>query len=175
MFSERKGHEKYCPFNTCPCPSLDPAFQWEDTYLQAHPHLLEHHPTMLSLDDYVIHSAVTGLVLSSSLVWTSRLKCYQQHFLIQIIKTKTENKFFYPYIIVWILTNKRDAARFLGKIEVKGRGRSMSWSFDPRSITSEAQGIMRNGDCLTLTSKVEERMLEQQALGVSVIIDKREF
>ncbi|XP_023226082.1 E3 ubiquitin-protein ligase SIAH1-like [Centruroides sculpturatus] len=174
VLSEKKGHEKYCSFKTCQCPSLDPACQWEGTYLQAHPHLLERHPTMLSLDDHVIRLAVTGLDLSSSLVWTSRLKCYRRHFLIQIIKTTTENELFYLYIIVRILANRREAARFLGKIEVKGRGRSMSWSSVPRSITSEAQGITRNGDCLTLTSKVAERMLEQQALGVSVTIERRE-
>ncbi|XP_067131973.1 E3 ubiquitin-protein ligase sina-like [Centruroides vittatus] len=175
VLSERKGHEKNCPFKTCQCPSLDPTCQWEGTYQQTHLHLSEHHPTILCLDSHVVHLAVTGLDLVSPLIWTTRLKCHRQHFLVQIIKSQTENDFFYLYIIVRILANKREAARFLGRVEVKGRGRLISWKSVPRSVTSEAQGIMRNGDCLTLTSKVAERMLEQQALGVSVIVDRRDF
>ncbi|XP_067127080.1 E3 ubiquitin-protein ligase Siah1-like [Centruroides vittatus] len=167
---DRRVHEQYCPFRTCSCPSLDDACTWEEVYQQVIPHLTEHHSYIHHLNHNSVPMSIVGLDASIPLTWISCLHCHQKDFIIQIIKTETidENSPF--YIIAQNVESCRESGRFRVRIEVRGRGKTLQWESIPRTVTGDLKFVIRMTDCMTLSIKMLERMLESRVLNVLVTI-----
>ncbi|XP_023234661.1 E3 ubiquitin-protein ligase Siah1-like [Centruroides sculpturatus] len=169
LLQDRQVHERYCPFKTCSCPSLETC-RWEGTYQQIIGHITERHSTMINLKHDTVRMIIVGSNLHREFNWTTRLYCYYRHFIIQVIKTKGENNSYTIYVIIRIVGNRRDATRFIGRIEIIGKGRRILWESIPRIVTGNTQHIVSTGDCWTLPLTMLERMLENGMLTVIVTI-----
>ncbi|XP_067127079.1 E3 ubiquitin-protein ligase Siah1-like [Centruroides vittatus] len=170
LSKDRKSHEHFCPFRTCACPSLDDSCQWEGVCQQVVPHLTENHPRIKHLNHDAVRLALVGLEETRPLTWVARLRCYQRDFLIQIIKTEKVDENSPLHIIIRNVGSRRESGYFRGRIEIKGRGKHMSWESITRSISGDLKFLVRMRDCMTLSIQMLERMLENQVLTVIITI-----
>ncbi|XP_023240760.1 E3 ubiquitin-protein ligase Siah1-like [Centruroides sculpturatus] len=170
LLKDRKVHELHCSFRTCSCPSLDEACDWEGVYQQIIPHLTENHSYIHCLNHDSVRMSIIGIDVALPLTWITCLHCYRRDFIIQVIKMETIDENSPLLIIVQNVGNRKDSGRFRGRIEVRGRGKVIQWESIPRSVTGDLKFIIRMRDCMTLSIRMLERMLENHVLTVVVTI-----
>ncbi|XP_067134898.1 E3 ubiquitin-protein ligase SIAH1A-like [Centruroides vittatus] len=170
LVPERKAHEQDCPYRTCLCPSMDEVCTWEGVYQQVIPHLTERHPHIGHINHDAVKLVLIGLEATQPLVWITHLHCHQRDFIVQVFKTETSDENSPVYIIVQNVGSRQESGRFLGRIEIRGRGKTMLWESTPQSVTDDLKATLRMKDCLTLNVKMLERMLEDHILTVMATI-----
>ncbi|XP_023228940.1 E3 ubiquitin-protein ligase Siah1-like [Centruroides sculpturatus] len=171
ILKDRRIHEKNCKYKTCSCPSLDTSCYWEGTYPQILPHVAEKHTTMIKLNYHTINMIIIGLELSQTLRWTTHLTCYHHDFIVQIVKTASDDDLYFLYAIIRFIGNEKEAAHFKGLIEISGRGKTVTWESVPHSIMDDISAIIQNGDCLMLSSEMINHFLENQILSLTAKIN----
>ncbi|XP_067127696.1 E3 ubiquitin-protein ligase Siah1-like [Centruroides vittatus] len=167
---DRRKHERRCAFRTCACPSLSSGCHWEGTHHQVIPHVVDKHPRVIHLNNHTVYMALLGLDLPQRLAWTTRTTCYRHHFIIQIIKTETEDDFYLLHLLVRLVGHRDEATHFKGRIEVNGRGKTLIWESIPRDVAGDINQITKNGDCMTIRAPTVKQLLVNRILSMAVFI-----
>ena len=89
-----------------------------------------------------------------------------------LVLEKQEKHENYPqfFAVVQLIGTRRQAERFVYKLELNGQRRRLTWEATPRSIHDGVQQAITSSDCLVFDTHTAQLFADSGNLGINVTI-----
>uniref|UniRef100_A0A0K0E4I0 E3 ubiquitin-protein ligase n=1 Tax=Strongyloides stercoralis TaxID=6248 RepID=A0A0K0E4I0_STRER len=170
--SEKLPHEEACEYRPycCPCPGA--SCKWQGSVEHVMPHLMKAHRSITTLQGEDIVFLATDISLPGAVDWVMLQSCYECHFMLVLEKQEKFGNTEQFYAIVQLIGSKKDAEKFIYRLELSNQKRRLCWEAAPKSIHEGIASSLNSSDCLLFDSKLAKLFSENGNLGINVTITK---
>lgn len=137
---------------------------------QVMPHLIQHHKSITTLQGEDIVFLATDITLPGAVDWVMMQSCFGYNFMLVLEKQEKHENYPQFFAVVQLIGTRRQAERFVYKLELNGQRRRLTWEATPRSIHEGVQQAIASSDCLVFDTQTAQLFADSGNLGINVTI-----
>ena len=143
---------------------------FKGTLEQVMPHLLQQHKSITTLQGEDIVFLATDITLPGAVDWVMMQSCFGYNFMLVLEKQEKHENYPQFFAVVQLIGTRRQAERFVYKLELNGQRRRLTWEATPRSIHDGVQQAITSSDCLVFDTHTAQLFADSGNLGINVTI-----
>ena len=167
-------HEIDCEYRDniyCPSPVVD--CKWQGSHKSIVPHFKLFHKDIMNSEGEDIIFLAINVVNNESNNWIMFQSCHDEFFLLSLIKAVGDDAVSTQFFgIVQLIGPRKEAKKFLYRMELNAKGQQASWKSLTRSIYDDTASLIKNNNCFAFNGKTAKIFTVNENLELYVSIVK---
>lgn len=169
-YPEKLKHEDICKFRSFPCPCPGTSCKWQGLMDLMVTHLTQQHKSIITLQGEDIVFLATNIDLPGSIDWVMMQSCFGFHFILVLQKQEKYHGYQQFFAIVQLIGSKKDADKFLYRLDLCCPKRRLTWEATPKSVYEGVTTAISSGDCFVFDTTISEIFSDSGNLAINVTI-----
>ncbi|PNF38977.1 E3 ubiquitin-protein ligase SIAH1 [Cryptotermes secundus] len=170
--TEMREHEEACEFRPYPCPFqvLYGHCEWQGCLKKMMPHIMTSHKSIKTLQGEDVVFTASDIDQPGAGYWVKMQTCFGHHFRLLLDNHMSLDGCEQFFVIVQLIGSRKQAEKFVYRLELEGQRKHLTWESTPRSILEPIFAIIMRSDCLRFGAPTCKRLAYYGNLRIHVSI-----